>query len=88
LKARAELALSRNAEALATAREAHAVAQANAPYPERSANVGAALMAIAEAQRASGELEGARATANSAAEALVVGLGPAHSETRAALSLR
>jgi eukaryotic-like serine/threonine-protein kinase len=58
LKARAELALSRNAAALATARDAHAIAQANAPYPERSANVGAALMVIAEAQRASGEVGG------------------------------
>jgi ATP/maltotriose-dependent transcriptional regulator MalT len=88
LKARAELALGRSAAALITAREAHSIAEANAPHPERSAYVGAALMTIAEAQRASGDAEGARASAKRAATALSAGLGPDHSETRAALLIR
>jgi serine/threonine-protein kinase len=88
LKAREELALGRNSAALITARDAYAIAVANAPHPERSASVGAALMAIAQAQRASGDAEGARASAKRAAAALSIGLGPDHSETRAALLIR
>ncbi len=81
LKARAELALARTGDA-------QAIAEANAPRPERSAIVGAALMVIAEAQRTSGDTESARASAQRAAVALSAGLGADHSETRAALLFR
>jgi tetratricopeptide (TPR) repeat protein len=88
LKANAEVALGRNSSALATAREALATAEARAIQPEHSADVGAALMALAQAQRAMGDIEGARASASRAAVALTAGLGPNHSETRAALGFR
>lgn len=88
LKARAELALGRSAAALVTARDALQIAEANAPQPERSATVGGAFMVMAEAQRAAGDAEGARASAKHAAVALAGGLGPDHSATRAALRLQ
>ena len=88
LRARAELTLGRNDAALGTARDALAIAEANAPQPERSATVGAALMVIAEVQRVSGDEEGARTSAKRAAAALSAGLGPDHSEARAALLFR
>ncbi len=50
LKARAELDRRHPGEALAVAREALKVAEANAPHPERSVSVGDALMIIARAQ--------------------------------------
>ncbi|MGH8175489.1 MAG: protein kinase domain-containing protein [Steroidobacter sp.] len=84
LKARAQLSLGRNSAALTTARDALAIAEANAPQPDRSAIVGAALMTIAAAQRAD-DGASARAAAKRASAALSNGLGPAHSETRAAL---
>jgi tetratricopeptide (TPR) repeat protein len=84
-RARAELRLGRGAAALATAREAAAIAEASALNPERSAHVGAALMMMAEAQRATGDLVNARASAQRAAMALAASLGANHSETRAAL---
>jgi hypothetical protein len=84
LKARAEVALEQSAAALATAKDALAIAEANAPKPEQSATVGAALMVIAQASRASGDEKTARASAQRAASALSAGLGPNHSETRAA----
>jgi tetratricopeptide (TPR) repeat protein len=84
LKARAELALGKAAAALATARDALAIAEANAPKPEQSATVGAALMVIAQASRALGDEQQALAAARRAAAALSQGLGPDHSETRAA----
>jgi hypothetical protein len=84
LKARAELALGRTVAALATAREALTIAEADVPQPGSGANVGAALMAVAEAQRAAGDADGARTSARRATTALAHGLGPDHSETRAA----
>jgi tetratricopeptide (TPR) repeat protein len=88
LKARAELALGKSAAALATAQDALAIAESNAPNPEQSATVGAALMAVAQASRASGDEQKALASAQRAAAALASGLGPNHSETRAASDLR
>lgn len=84
LKARAELAMGQSTTALATGRDALALAEANAPNPEQSATVGAALMVIATASRALGDEQPALASARRAANALSQGLGPNHSETRAA----
>lgn len=88
LKARTELALGRTDAALATARDALAIAETNSVQPERSADVGAVLMVIANAQRAAGDEAGARASAQRAVPALSTGLGPNHSETRAAALFR
>jgi hypothetical protein len=84
LRARALLALRRTADALSTAREALAVAELQAVSTDRSADVGAALMALANAQLAAGDANGARSSAQRAAQVLSASLGPNHSETRAA----
>lgn len=84
LRARALLALQRTSEALSTARDALVVAESQAGSPDRSADVGAALMALAQAQLAAGDVNGARSSAQRAAQALSASLGPNHSETRAA----
>jgi tetratricopeptide (TPR) repeat protein len=88
LKARAELALGRKEAALATARDALSIAEAIATNPGQSADVGGALMAMAESQRAAGDIEGARASAQRAAISLAGGLGPHHPETLAAQQFR
>jgi eukaryotic-like serine/threonine-protein kinase len=87
-KARIELALGHNAAALTTARDALTIAEANAPQPQKSATVGAALLTLAEAQKVQGDAATARTTARRAAEALSAGLGPTHSQTRSALQLQ
>lgn len=87
LRASALLALQRTADALSTAREALAVAEFQAGSPDRSADVGAALMALAHAQLATGDSNSARNSAQRAAQALSASLGPKHSETRAAANL-
>ena len=84
LRARAQSALSRPAEALQTAREALAVAEEHSLDKDESADVGAALMELAIAQRTLGDLAGARVSAQRAAGVLSRSLGPTHSETRAA----
>lgn len=84
LRASALLALQRTSEALSTARDALAVAEFQAGSPDRSADVGAALMALAHAQLVTGDVNGARSSAQRAAQALSASLGPNHSETRAA----
>ena len=84
LRARTESSLGRHAEALATAKQALAVAEEHALTADHSADVGAALMEMAQAQRALGDAAGAQASAKRAATALANGLGPNHSETRAA----
>ena len=88
LKSRAELALRQDSAALDTAIGAVEIAQANAPCPERNAHVGAALMALPEAQRATGSVEASRASAARAASALAAGLGEGHSATVAAAAFR
>jgi len=84
VKARAELALGRPEAALVAARDALAIAEVDAPKPEHSAVVGAALMVMAQASRALDDEHTALASARRAAAALSQGLGPNHSETRAA----
>ena len=84
LRSQVELALGRNDDALQTAREALRVAEEHALDSTRSADVGAALMVMAQAQRALGDVGGARSSAQRARQSLTVGLGPDHSETRAA----
>jgi serine/threonine-protein kinase len=88
LKARAQLALGQKEAALGTARDALAIAEEVATSPDQSADVGGALMILAEAQRASGDAGGARASAQRAAISLAGGLGPDHRETRAAREFR
>jgi tetratricopeptide (TPR) repeat protein len=87
-KARAQLALSRNADALATARAAVDISEASALEPDQSAYTGAALMTLAEAQRATGDAAAARASASRAASVLSASFGPNHSATRAALQFQ
>ncbi len=88
LKSRAELATgSPGPAALASARDALSIAEATSLKPDQSADVGAALMAVAAAQRAIGDVAGAHSSASRAAVALANGLGPSHSETRAALEV-
>jgi serine/threonine protein kinase/tetratricopeptide (TPR) repeat protein len=86
LKAQAHLALGAPGLALTEAQEAVAAAQAIALDPRRSADVGAALMVLAHAQRASGDVEGARTSAQRATEVLTSSLGPGHSQTIAAVN--
>jgi len=88
LKSRAELALGRTAAALATAESAVAIAEGMSLDPQSSASVGAALMVLAETRRALGDSSHANAAAQRAGQALTAALGPAHSETRAALTFR
>ncbi|HKU13216.1 MAG TPA: serine/threonine-protein kinase [Steroidobacteraceae bacterium] len=88
LKARAERALGRTDAALATANDAVVIAEQMSLQTERSALVGAALMALAETHRALGDSTAASAAARRAAATLSASLGPGHSETRAALQFR
>jgi eukaryotic-like serine/threonine-protein kinase len=86
LKSRAHLTSRAPAAALAAAREALAAAEFIALDPQQSADVGAALMTLAHAQRVTGDGEGARSSARRAAAVLTSSLGPRHSETVAAAS--
>jgi serine/threonine-protein kinase len=88
LKARAELALGRTAEALATAQRAVTIAEEMSLDPQSSVSVGAALMALAEAQRARGDSGLADVAARRAGRTLEAALGRDHSETQAALNFR
>src|SRR6185312_3592411 len=88
IRSQAQLALGRNNEALQTAREALSAAEEHALDSTRSADVGAALMAMARAQRALGDVAGARNSAQRATRSLTVGLGPSHSESRAAVAFQ
>ncbi len=86
LRARAQVALA-SKEALALAREALTVAEQRAIDVEKSADVGVALVTLAQAQRAAGEIEAARASAQRAVGVLSRSLRPEHSEVRAATQL-
>jgi len=77
-----------SAAALGTAKSAVAIAEASSLDPPSSALVGAALMALAETERALGDTTNANAAARRAGQALAATLGPDHSETRAALNFR
>ena len=84
IRARSQSLLGRQADALNSARDALAVAEAQALTPDHSADVGTAWMAVAELQRAQGDETGANASAGRAMVALTNSLGPNHSETRQA----
>jgi len=84
LKAQAHLSTGTPAAALAAARQAVAVAEVMAIDRQRSADIGTALMALAQAQRATGDAGGARASSQQAAAAFAASLGPRHSQTIAA----
>jgi eukaryotic-like serine/threonine-protein kinase len=84
LKARAQLALGRLNDAQQTAQDAYLIATEHAFDVGRSANAGTALMVLADAHRAAGALEQARASARRAAETFALALGPNHSMTKAA----
>ena len=83
VRAKAQLALAPK-DALPFAEEAVEVATARALDPERSADLGTALMTLAGAQRARGLEAESRSSAQRAAAMLAASLGPNHSETRAA----
>ena len=85
LKARAQLALGRVIDAKQTAQDAYLIAKEHAFDVTRSANAGAALMVLAQAQRSSGELDDARASARQAAATFTAALGPNHSITKASM---
>jgi tetratricopeptide (TPR) repeat protein len=86
LYARNELRLGRYTQARSTAQQALTLAEAHALKADRSADVGAALMELARAQRALGDDPAANASARRAAASLANTLGPRHSETRAAVA--
>jgi len=86
-RANALLALDRQTEALKDAKQALEVAEKLARRPEQSADVGAALLAMAEAQHALG-LTDMRASAERAVVALTNSLGAGHSKTRKAAAIR
>jgi hypothetical protein len=84
LRSQALLALGRDAEALQSVKDAHAIASANALDPARSADVGAALLAMSEVHRSRGELSAARDAAAQAAKAFAAAYGPDHRDKRTA----
>jgi eukaryotic-like serine/threonine-protein kinase len=84
VKTQARLRLGERAAALLDARAALAAAEAIAIDRARSADVGDALIVLAEAQRAADDVEGARASAHRAVSVLTSSLGPRHSHTVAA----
>jgi serine/threonine-protein kinase len=84
LKARAQLNLGSKAAALSAANEAVAVAESMAIDRQQSADVGTALMVLAQAQRGAGDVDGARASAQRATAVLTASLGSQHSQTIAA----
>jgi hypothetical protein len=83
-RARALLAAGRTEEALKSAQDAHALASANAFDASRSADVGAALLVLSEAQRRIGELSAARDAARQAAAAFAASLGADHYDKKTA----
>lgn len=88
VKAQAHLQLGETAAALTSAGASVAAAEAIAIDAARSADVGDALVVLAEAQLASGDVAGARGTARKAASALTASLGARHSQTVAAAHLQ
>ena len=72
---------------MSVASDAVAAAERVARDPARSADVGEALLLLAQAQGLAGNPEAASAGAQRAASALANGLGAEHSLARAALAL-
>ena len=85
--ARVHAAAGDTARALSVASDAVAAAERVARDPARSADVGEALLLLAQAQGMAGNAEAASASAQRAASALANGLGAEHSLARAALAL-
>jgi ATP/maltotriose-dependent transcriptional regulator MalT len=80
-------AQGRFADAERSATQALQVFTNIARKPELSADVGEALLLVADARRGRGDLEGARDAAGRAAVSLEAGLGPDHLLTREAAAL-
>ena len=87
-KAHAHLILGETEAALTNARAGLAAAEAIAIDAAKSADVGAALIVLAQAQHATGDVEGARSSAQRAGSVLTSSLGPRHSQTMAAAHLQ
>jgi hypothetical protein len=80
--------LGQKAVALTTAGAGVAAAEAIAIDAARSADLGDALITLAEVQRATGDFGGARGTAQRAVSVLTSSLGPRHSQAVAAAYLQ
>ena len=87
MAARVHAAAGETPRAVQIGRDAVAAAERVARDPQRSADVGEALLLLAQAQRAAGAGTDAAASAERAAVALSSGLGDAHSLTREARAL-
>jgi hypothetical protein len=85
--ARVQLASGNAGSAQQRAAEALAVSERVARDPAKSADVGEALLLLAQAQRLNGQAVASAATARRAAQSLAGGLGDAHSLTREARAL-
>ena len=85
--ARAHLAAGDGAKAIAIASEAAAVSERAARDPAASADAGEALLLLAQAHHALGQLSESRAIAQRAAQSLAAGLSDDHRLTREALAL-
>ena len=88
LAARAELQLSRVADAAVDARHALEIAEAAMRGPDTSGDVGEALLVLAQVRLAEGHSEEASPLLARAARCLANGLGPGHPLTRQALELQ
>ena len=84
LRARIRTSAGRPAEAIEDATAAVKLLEADVVDARQSATVGAARLALAEAELAAGENRAARADATSAAEALRNGVGAGHPSTQEA----
>jgi MalT-like TPR region len=84
---RVQLASDKASSAQQRAADALAVSERVARDPAKSADVGEALLLLAQAQRLNAQTAASAATARRAAETLAGGLGDAHSLTREARAL-
>jgi hypothetical protein len=87
LSSRIAIADRRGADADNAAKEALSIAERNARQPEHSADVGEALLRLAQARRAENDAPGLRDAAARAVVALTNSLGADHPLTREALAL-
>jgi tetratricopeptide (TPR) repeat protein len=87
LSSRIAIAQRRTLDAENAAKEALSFSEEHARKPELSADVGEALLVLAEAQRGGNDPSGARESAGRAAVALTNSLGADHPLTREALAL-
>jgi serine/threonine-protein kinase len=88
LRSRIRTAAGDAPAAIADAQAAVAMLEADVVDPKQSATVGAARLALAQAERAAGDAESARRDAASAYLSLSNGLGADHPQTRLAAALR